>query len=233
MDGPPPSDPGVLGDGAAPEPVPPPQQEPAVTTRPSQVSNSSVARSSRATSQQPQAHQLLSANFTKPTPAQTPTQHSTQPVQVTQPSAPQGDLFSLDFHAPPPPADVVPEQPRKDLKQDILSLYSTPSANPPTNPMNQFNSGLWSASSQPQQPTSLIGNTGVGAWGTSSGWAPPVAPPSQQNVWNTPTTLPTQQTDLFNTNDVWGNSSSQSTTGPGTSSARKNDAFSDIWGSFK
>jgi len=238
MDGPPP-DPSVLESGSVGEPAPLPQEEPAVATRPNHVSNSnnSAARNSRVTSRQPQAHQLLSANFAKTAPAPNPTQHSTQPVQATQPSAPQDDLFSLDFHAPPATTtNVVPEQPRKDLKQDILSLYSTPAANPPSNPMSQFGSGLWSAPPQPQQPlppTSMIGSAGIGAWGTSSGWTSPAVPPPQQNVWNTPA-LPAQQADLFNTNDVWGNSSSGPAAAPGTTSTKnKDDAFSDIWGSFK
>lgn len=247
-DGPPPSDPSVLesGSGAEAPPPPPPQEQPAAT-RQTHASRDSLSspRASGFTTQQPQAHQLLSANFSKPTPGQATTQPAVQPAQPAPAPAPRDDLFSLDFHAPPP-SSVAPEQPKKDVKQDILSLFSgTPATTAPApNPMNQFGSGLWNAPSQAQQPgqaTSMIGNAGIGAWGTSSGWthtAPAI--PAQPNVWGASTAANTTTqpatNSLFNTSDVWG-SSSTATSSPGfsstTTSQKKDDVFGDIWGSFK
>ncbi|KAJ3565636.1 hypothetical protein NP233_g7503 [Leucocoprinus birnbaumii] len=246
-EGPPPPDPSVLENGL--EAPPPPQEQPA-STRQTHTSRTSVSspRASGFTTQQPQAHQLLSSNFTNQTRTQAQTQPAAQPTQaaLAAPAA-QDDLFSLDFHAPPPvaPSNVAPEQPKRDVKQDIMSLFSTPPANaaPAVSPMNQFNSGLWGAPSQaqqPVQPTSMIGNNGIGAWGASSGWtqAPP-AIPAQPNVWGAPTATNTtaqQATNsLFDTSNVWGGSSTTANTGftPTTTTQKKDDVFGDIWGSFK
>ncbi|KAF9448832.1 ArfGap-domain-containing protein [Macrolepiota fuliginosa MF-IS2] len=243
MDGPPPPDPSVLESNLTAElpPVPPPQEQPPATARSSHTpSNSTSLRSSAFTTRQPQTHQLLSSNFNKPNATQAPVQPATQPTQPAQPPPPQDDLFSLDFHAPPQttPSNVA-QQPKKDVKQDILSLFSAAPGNSVPNPMNQFGSGLWNTPSQPQQPaqpTSMIGSTGAGAWGTSSGWGPAAtAPPAQPNVWGTATTNPPiHQDSLFNTNDVWGNTSTSTAgTGLSTTSQKKDDVFGDIWGSFK
>ena len=108
----------------------------------------------------------------------------------------------------------------------------------------------------------MIGTTGAGAWGTSSGWTPP-AP----NVWGSaPTrTAPAQQqqrqSDLLAGNvwgtsnasgggglgnggmsgmggggaDLWGMAAGASgTTGQwGQAAQTKDDAFGDLWGGFK
>lgn len=244
MDGPPPNDPSILDtDTTAEVPPPPPQQEQSIAAPSARSTHGSIAvppRNSGFATQQPQAHQLLSSNFTRPTPVQTPAQPTAQPAQ---PPPPQDDLFSLDFHAPPPvpTSNAAPQQPPKDVKQDILSLFSASPANSHPNPMNQLSSTAWTTPSQPQQPvqpTSMIGNTGIGAWGTSSGWGSvPAAPPVQPNVWGTPanTSLSTQQANFFNTNDIWGGNSV--TSGGGSFSPpttqKKDDVFGDIWGSFK
>ncbi|KXN84828.1 hypothetical protein AN958_12122, partial [Leucoagaricus sp. SymC.cos] len=243
-DGPPPTDPSVLESGSASEPPPPLQEQPAPTPKQSHASKNSVSSRTGYTTQQPQAHQLLSANFSKPTPTQPPAQSAlTQSAQPIQPSGPQNNLLSLDFFSPPPvtPSDVAPQQPRKDVKQDILSLYPAPAINAPSaNPLNQFGSSIWnntpSQPQQPVQPTSMIGSAGVGAWGTSSGWNAAPAPPAQPNLWGGPTItndIATQQASLFNTSDVWGSSATSNTGFTPTAPQKKDDAFSDIWGSFK
>ena len=235
-EGPPPPDPSVLEGGLpADAPPPPPSQEqpvvaPARKSFPLRSSEPSP-RASRFTTQQPQAHQLLSTNFSKPTPAQVPSRPVVQPPSDPAPSL-QDDLFSLDFHAPPPviPSNVAPEQPKKDVKQDILSLFLN------TVPAHNPGSSSWNVPSERQQPTqitSMIGSTGAGAWGASSGWSAPAPTiPAQPNVWNSSANSTTQQNNnLLNTSNVWGGT--PTTTSNTAYAAQKDDVFSDIWGSFK
>lgn len=279
LDGPPPSDPSVLEDGSsapqstpAPAPIPAPSQQAAAP----RAGGSRTTASPPITTRQPQPHQLLStavAADRRGQQAQAPLvappvqgQSQVQQPQAKQPE-PENDLFSLDFHAPPVSSPTTSQQqPRKDAKQDILSLFSTPAANQaPTmahnNSFGQFQSSApssaWdsfgSTPAQPQQPaqaTSMVGTSGVGAWGTSSGWNPPApAPPAQGNLWgNTaPAAAPAQpkQPDLFGGN-LWGGSSnamgggggsnvwgSTGATGTPAQTTKKDDAFGDIWGEFK
>lgn len=131
-DEPPPSDPRVLenqGSRTASAAESKPQETPLLQSS----SRSSMIFSDLSASQvshQPRAHQLLSSPLTKKTPAASPvaTTKSTPSVEPARtPQAPQitqNDLFSLDFHSPPP-SDVPQQQPvKKDVKQDILSLFS-------------------------------------------------------------------------------------------------------------
>lgn len=252
MDGPPPHDPAVLGSGNAaqttPAPASAPSQDQSTTVQAKRSSYGSGSanplRGSRFTSQQPQPHRLLSSNFSDPNPVRASTPPAAvQATQAVQPPAPQDDLFSLDFHSPPSvaPANAAPQQPVKDVKQDILSLFSanTANSNPNPNSMNQFGMGAWNAQPQiqaPVQSTSMIGNSGIGAWGASSGWAPATAAPAQSNVWSTQASsgLSPQQANIFNTNDIWGGNTVPA--GGSTFSSttqKKDDVFGDLWGSFK
>lgn len=94
----------------------------------------------------------------------------------------------------------------------------------------------------------MLGSGGSGMWGNGSGWSgvttPPVVPPAQGNLWNnssvTAPGLPQQQTHLFDTNDVWGSSSSIAIQGTVSvpdgglvASQKKDDVFGDLWGGFK
>jgi len=232
LDGPPPTDPAILDNGAsAPTSSSPPaptplQQHP--TSRPTHASSNSL--SSRASLAAPvttrQTHQLLSSNFTNRPTGPVPT--SAAPVapavqqQKQQPKAPENDLFSLDFHAPAAPAAATAPEPKKDVKQDILSLFSTPhptAAAAPAAAFNQFNqAAYWGGGApqqqqpvqqQPQPPamTGMMGNNGPGMWGVSSGWSGAPALPPQPNVWGAPPpppSIPQQQMNMFNTNAVWG-----------------------------
>ena len=132
MEGPPPEDPSVLDSGVA-APVAPPTslapQQMQQSAQPRQ-SESSTTRSS-VTSRQPQPHQLLSATLVhRSVPSQAVQPRTAPAIQPQpQPASAVNDLFSLDFHPPtpssttqPPSAPVAPSQ--KDIKQDILSLYS-------------------------------------------------------------------------------------------------------------
>jgi stromal membrane-associated protein len=164
-----------------------------------------------------------------------------------QAKAPENDLFSLDFRAPPVSTASSPE-PKKDVKQDILSLFSSNSvatANPTQIASTTLHNSLNWQGTVPQQQstasTSMIGTTGSGMWGASSGWTGPVtAVPPQPNIWNTPT--PAAQSNIFDTNSIWGGTATSNTPTTTTtqdlwasSSAapKKDEVFGDIWGSFK
>jgi stromal membrane-associated protein len=262
MDGPPPSDPSVLEGGLAeetPEPAPQPLPAPS-TSRPTHTATPSTSSARTAvTNRQPQPHQLLSATVAARSQAQAqaatpsaaapppPQQQQQQQPASTAPVAANNDLFTLDFHNPTPPATTP--APKKDVKQDILSLFSTstPAAAPapaasafsqfgqlPTAPPGQQN--VWgSFSSAPvvsptQHQSNAFASTGAGMWG---------AP--QQNLWSAPAPVQPaqQQQNLFNTNDVWAASSSATGSAGGgdlfssTQPAKKDDVFGDIWGGFK
>jgi stromal membrane-associated protein len=169
----------------------------------------------------------------------------------------QDDLFSLDFHAPAQKPASPP--PSKDMKSDIMSLFSSAPSHPnlstgagssafgtfasPSQPQSAWDQ-LGSAPQTQPQPTSMMGTGGTGLWGASSGWnATPVAP-SQNTLWGsavTPTTQqPQSQANSFNTNDIWGSSVSAPCNANnlvGTSQAhpapKKDDVFGDLWGDFK
>jgi stromal membrane-associated protein len=276
LDGPPPADPSFLDNGSA-APVQLTQQQqsqqaPPVpnASRPAHAPSNSTSTRTPITTRQPQAHQLLSSNYSNaPRQSSTATRGTAPapvaqaPPQQQQPKAPENDLFSLDFHAPP--VNSLPNnsaaQPKKDIKQDILSLFSSPpvttapafgqfggsQASPWGNVQSQQPQQQQQQHTQMQQPTSMIGNNGAGAWGANSGWTgtpAAVIPPAQSNLWGNPTSVAPgyqqQQANLFNTNDVW--SSPASSTAPAQDlfstpfssvATKKDDAFGDIWGGFK
>ncbi|CCM06485.1 uncharacterized protein FIBRA_08754 [Fibroporia radiculosa] len=253
-EGPPPSNPSTLDSQSASQSAPPVQ-----TTKRSQtpVESPITATAPRlsVTSRQPQPHQLLSSSVANR--AQQAASQSAVPApqaqvpQAPAAPAPSDDLFSLDFHAPTStPSNAVPSAPKKDVKQDILSLFSTSAA--PAQASSAFGQfaqpqNAWSAfNTQPAQQqhptpaTSMMGAAGVGMWGTSSGWNTTPAAPAQPNLWTTPATQPAvQQQSLFSTSDVWG-SSGGANAGNGDlfgsnlpGMQKKDDAFGDIWGGFK
>jgi len=212
---------------------------------------------------EPSRHQLLSASHLQ----QHPTQPKLQPPNPAPapapapgpaPVSPQNDLFSLDFHAP---SQSVQQQAQstqpKNAKQDILSLFSTPAPNPvagaPQNLWGQPQQSTQQPPTQQQQVQGMMGQTGTGMWGVSSGWNTH-QPQSQSNVWGGFTTAVPQQpqqqqgssgfgtqpasnggfgefqqSTTFSTTDVWANNN---TTTPTTNNQQK-DAFDDIWGGFK
>ncbi|KAJ3761203.1 hypothetical protein EV360DRAFT_38316 [Lentinula raphanica] len=261
LEGPPPSDPSTLDNGsssapAAPSaPATPVQQAPTLSH--AQTSSISAPRSTApATSAR---HQLLSAGLvnrpvgavqTAAPSSSSAAIPSTTDVPPSAP-APQNDLFSLDFHAPPTrtntntTSDNSTPVEKKDVKQDILSLFSNSAAPPPQAPsamgagFGQF-AGVSAQASSPwgaapvatQAPvTSMIGTNGAGMWGTSSGWNNVSAVPTQPNLWGAPTITASQpqaqsqQPNLFaSSNDIWGSSSPS---GPAASGGNQ-----DLFGSF-
>ena len=242
MDGTPPIDPSVLDNGTASAP-PQQQQEATPPPRPSHIQSTSIStRPSPNTARQPQAHQLLSSNYTNRPPA-TPNLSTVQPPTTAPPPAqqpPVNDLFTLDFHAPATSVNLPAQEQKKDVKQDILSLFSTP---PPTS-TPQFSqmgnqAAYWGGAAPPpqqqQQTTSMMGMNGTGMWGATSGWAAPVIP-AQTNVWNSPSiTTSQQQPNLFESTAAWGTTPTSAMPDLSTTPAvqKKDDVFGDIWGGFK
>ncbi|KAF8641534.1 hypothetical protein AX16_009911 [Volvariella volvacea WC 439] len=233
----------------------------AVTVQQSAVTHATGPIAAATSNRQPaspatrQPHQLLSASYAahQNTPTVRGQQESTVPP-AAPPSAPpqalpaQQDLFSLDFHAPPPSsASPAAQQPRKDVKQDILSLFSAPTPNSSAVPMASASSGQGNAWGTSPPIVSMAGTSGVGAWGVSSGWGASAVPPAQPNVWGSSTNPTTaQQPNLFaSSNDIWGGSavasngeadligSSFSTSSTAAPTTKKDDVFGDLWGGFK
>ncbi|KDQ30246.1 hypothetical protein PLEOSDRAFT_13029, partial [Pleurotus ostreatus PC15] len=273
MEGPPPRDPSTL-DGGAPAPAAaPPPTFPIRTASPSHRTSASitnrhaVATNPTITLRQPGGHQLLSAShMNQPArsiaPPQTHPVTPSAPAQPAPPPQPQNDLFTLDFHAPSPTATSSGQsaQPKKDVKSDILSLFSSPAApaaTPAFNPQatSSFTPSPWGTPQQQQQPvaqqpgfvqtTSMMGSNGAGMWGVNSGWAAPAAP-SQNNLWGNPGPAPAQTgfavNPLANTNNVWAGSAAPNPGGDlfstpfastTTNTQKKDDVFGDLWGGFK
>ncbi|KAE9398631.1 ArfGap-domain-containing protein [Gymnopus androsaceus JB14] len=258
LEGPPPTDPSVLSTGAAPVPEPPsapatPVQQAHTPTRATHAQTSSFS-ATRSTAPTSTKHQLLSAGIVnRPVGVVPAAPQTAAPAPPAPAPAPQNDLFSLDFHAPPTVTtnnhsqSTSPEQ-RKDVKQDILSLFSTPPAQSAPvmgNGFGQFSgapaqtASPWGAAQAPVQApvTSMMGSNGTGMWGASSGWNnAATAMPAQSNVWGSPAAaaIPQQQQpNLFASgSDIWGDLfGSFSTAAP--VQQKKDDAFGDIWGGFK
>lgn len=250
MEGNPPEDPSVLDTNGPPAAQPTTQVQQNTPTQPTPVTQPQRTEPSR--------HQLLSTSHLQQQPTQPRLQApapAPAPVSAPAPAPPQNDLFNLDFHAPSQPAQqqTQPTQP-KNAKQDILSLFSTPTPNPAATIPVQQNS--WAQPQQPmqqQQPVQgMMGQTGTGVWGVSSGWNAP-QPQSQGNVWGNFTSAAPQQpqqqqgnvgfgtqsasnggfggfqqSTAFPTTDVWTNN-----TATAAANNQQKDAFDDLWGGFK
>lgn len=263
LEGPPPLDPSMLDNGSAAlsstqQPLLPNNPHSPSASKPSHASSNSVSGPASITTRQPQAHQLLSANYPANDKRQTTTRSTALPSVTQAPvqnPEPDNDIFSLDFHAPfvssignPITSPKTEQAPKKDVKQDILSLYSSSAGTTPS-AFGGVQTSTWESQAQPQS-TSMLGNGGHGLWSANSGWtgtpAASIIPPAQANLWsNSGTTAPgflKQQTQLFNTNDVWG--SPGSITAPPQDlfsasnagvvvSQKKDDVFEDLWGGFK
>ncbi|KAF7310347.1 Smap1 protein [Mycena chlorophos] len=248
MDGPPPQDPSVLESDVAQEgtalPAPAPAAAaPAPTPDPIGWGAPSPPRASNSTvNRQPQPRQLLSAGHHVPA-MKPPVKQPAAPTPPPAQPKPQDDLFSLDFHAPAA-APEPPAQP-KNAKNDIMSLFSTPSpAVPAANAgFGQFQqpaaASPWGAPAvQPQQPQSMLGTNGTGVWGASSGWAAQQQQPVQQGLWGAPTiTQQNAYAAAVPDTNVWGGSAGGGAdlfaAQPVQQQQKKDDAFGDLWGGFK
>jgi stromal membrane-associated protein len=234
LDGPPPSDPSILENGSRPS-------SPAPAPAPAAESNAGLQLDSplQATRQAKQ-HRLLSVAI--PAPASTPAvTRAPQPSSVPQPQppkAPADDLLSLDFHAPP--LDTTNLEPKKNPKQDILSLFSAPTshtrahfesrlsaASPQSSSWDQFSNQL-QGQQQPPLTTSMMGGNGTAMWGASSGWNPaPVAAPAPGNLWaNASSSNPWALSSATPTVSVAGADASSAQF---VTKQKKDDAFTDLW----
>jgi stromal membrane-associated protein len=198
-----------------------------------------------------QPHQLLSAQYARgqaisqSTPAQVTSTPAPAPAPVSLSS--ENDLFSLDFHAPPVNATptTAASAPRKDTKQDILSLFGAQAAPSPwSHSQAQAQAQATQLQSQPLPPFSnaTSGSSSTTNWNVGHNWSNPV-PPVQVNVWGGATT-PAQQPSLLGSgSDIWGESTGSlaganagafgSSASARNTQANKEDVFGDIWGSFK
>lgn len=103
----------------------------------------------------------------------------------------------------------------------------------------------------------MMGTTGSGLWGVSSGWNGPLpnTTPSA-NIWGAPANVATTTStsgltnptathanalNALNTTDIWGSGSNASHTNHGlfaaqpsvATASKKDDVFGDLWGDFK
>ncbi|KAJ7222576.1 hypothetical protein GGX14DRAFT_514246 [Mycena pura] len=248
MDGPPPQDPSALdSEPVATEEPDAAHVPPAVAAPPDPIgwSAASPPRSSNSTvNRQPQSRQLLSATHANNVPLMKPPpqQQTAAAAPPPQPKA-QDDIFSLDFHAPVITASPPPP---KNAKEDILSLFSTSTAAPAMSAVNQYGQfhqqpsmqNHWGAApvQQPVQPQSMMGTSGAGMWGTSSGWTAPQSPQSQ-NVWGTPSTQQNSFVATAASTNVWGGMGAGSggttdlfsTSFAQSAQQKKDDVFGDLW----
>ncbi|KAI6043787.1 hypothetical protein EDC04DRAFT_2647051 [Pisolithus marmoratus] len=278
LDGPPPSDPSVLEDGRepssldnenAPRSVPsstPSEQSAPSSTSPSRsasthvhtLSNISAPRAaspsltaSTYTRNQPQPRELLSAAVARRT-GQGQSQSQQQPQlqsQLQASTTKNDDLFSLDFHASAPPKTASSPTPAvKDVKQDILSLFSAP---PSSTSVPATVTGASDAGAHPTnvpQTTSMMGLSSIGAWGVSSGWTPPVStsgnwggtssasrtPAFGSGAFSAATPAAASYTigGTFNTTDIWASPSNSTATANNIANVSSVSATNgDIFGS--
>jgi stromal membrane-associated protein len=153
-------------------------------------------------------------------------------AQTHQPrvSASNNDLFDLDFHAPSTiPATRSPTATR-DVKTDILSLFSTtpnfPVSNTTTQPPTQETPGNFQVQ-QAAIPMSMTGSTGIGQWGVHSGWTPQATLVNQSNLWGSQTTA-----HIPNVSNVWASTDRVTSVLPNEPSKKQDDVFGDLWGGY-
>lgn len=249
MEGAPPSDPSTLENGAAQPSAPAVEAQPAPPPVQAHTSRSTAHGSHRqrhvlhrlaAGSQQGVVTQQPTASAAVTTPPAAPT-----PAAPAAPAKPVEDLFSLDFHSPPPPstqgqADFSSSDAsaqKKSAKDDIMSLFASSQPQAQTNPSlfaaqsntvpaaNAFasmsNTSLWGA---PQSSAPLAGSISqaspANAWGAQAqaqtAWSPAAA------------SYPTAQSN------VWGSGGGSAGFGGAATQTNASTAglfsSSDVWG---
>jgi stromal membrane-associated protein len=166
-------------------------------------------------------------------------QHGSTPSRVAaqthQPrvSASNNDLFDLDFRAPATiPATQSPTATR-DVKKDILSLFSTAPSFPISTAATQPPAWETSGNFQVQQPASSVsmtGSTGIGQWGVNSGWTPQATFFNQSNHWGSPAPQSQANAHNPNTTNVWASADRVASVPPNELSKKQDDVFGDLWG---
>ncbi|KAG9003755.1 hypothetical protein FRB90_011129 [Tulasnella sp. 427] len=199
MEGPPPEDPSVLDEaGGIQEPAPTPvvQAVIAESSSPRSQSPANAPTPNRGT------HPLLSTTLMNSNRARTNaspaplSSRSPPPAPAPPPPAPKtaavDDLFSLDFHSPAPTATTTTttSPPRKDVKNDIMSLFSAaPPAAPaiPNSTSAWGGANAWGAPVQQQQPAPVSADP----WGSFT--SAPVQPTAQNQSFFGSSGATTQQ----------------------------------------
>jgi len=237
MEGPPPADPSVLDDS----PTSPPEsvlvtemQHPAALpfSHSTPISNGSISTASTVAqspiaTRQPHPHQLLSTSVADRN-QQVWSQHMQEPpTSQLHPIPLDNSLFSLDFHSSvsATTTENPSSQPKKDAKQDILSLFSTPSA-PTTFGQLHVTSAQqpsWGQFNSPQpqqlaQPTIMTGTSGFRTWANP--------PAGQEILWGNSTQ---PQQSVTGTNNIW-ESAGNGGGLLGMSKEKADDVFGDLWG---
>lgn len=112
----------------------------------------------------------VAASRSPPLPAAPPA--TTPPVQAP---VPQDDLFSLDFNSSSGPSATASVQPKKDVKNDIMSLFGSAASQPAS---KTWGGNAWGAPAAQQAPPS------ADPWGSFSSAAPvaPAAPPAFSGI---------------------------------------------------
>ena len=220
VEGPPPTDPSTLesstpaesstatmSDSVAsispphPPPVTSPSSAPVVTTTTPVVASRTQ-------------HQLLSAQH-KRIPS-IPKPISAVPTAVAAGATPtlstQNDLFTLDFS--PATAPAATAAPKKDVKNDILSLFAqaptpatqstaSPTTTSPWGTANPNPSLFGAPQVAPAPAPSMMGTSGVGMWGAGTGWTQPsTAPAPAPNAFGS-FGVPSVPSAMSGTN-IWG-----------------------------
>ena len=247
LDSPRPEDPSVLEDDSTNSTQPYTLQP---HPGPNHGSSEMSAKDSITTTYTPQPepqHKLLSMTISNPNRSvssnpqnvSAPSHVATQRHQPGVPSA-NNDLFDLDFRAPSvtsaPASDSSTATKTKDIKNDILSLFSatSPSASH-TLAASAMGHPPWEISSNPQvqqgvNPMSMMGSTGIGQWGVNSGWTPQTTSSTQNKIWGSQPVLQSQATpQSLNTSNVWASGHEIL----GSPREKQDDVFGDLWGGYK
>jgi stromal membrane-associated protein len=188
MEGPPPADPSTLESStpAAPSdatmsdsaaPISPPHSPSITSPSPAPVVTTTTPVVASRTQ-----HQLLSAQHKRITSIPKPVAAAPTAVAAgtTQASSTHNDLFTLDFSPATTPAATP--SPKKDVKDDILSLFAqtpTAAAQSTTSPITTSpwstakpNPSIFGApQAAPAPAPSMMGTSGVGMWGAGTGWS--------------------------------------------------------------
>ena len=246
LDSPRPEDPSVLENESANSTQPHTlQPHPGPNHGSSEMSARDSITTTYAHQPEPQ-HKLLSMTISNPNrPVSSNPQNGSAPSPVAtqghQPGVPpaSNDLFDLDFRAPSvaltPASDSSTATKTKDIKNDILSLFSaaSPSASH-TLTSSAMGHPPWEISSNPQvqqavNPMSMMGSTGIGQWGVNSGWTPQTSS-TQNKIWGSQPVIQSQAaTQNINTSNVWASGHEIL----GSTREKQDDVFGDLWGGYK
>jgi stromal membrane-associated protein len=241
LDGPPPEDPSILEDEPPISTPPRTLQDPLGSMHHSSETSVKKPPTTSTHATQPQRNLLSMSISNQDQPNSYILQQGSTPSRVAtqthQPrvSATNNDLFDLDFRAPSTiPATSSPTATR-DVKTDILSLFSTtpkfPVSNTTQTPVRET-SGNFQVQ-QAASSMSMTGSTGIGHWGVHSGWTPQATLLNQSNLWaSQPAPQPQATAHNPNPSNVWASTDRVTSVLPNEPSKKQDDVFGDLWGGY-